>query len=318
MAYRRFCIVLLATAAALLGAGAALVTIVDPYAVDLRQRKKYNRVTDVNLERKVKFELYGRGATEFELVLFGSSRATVLPVDRFDGRAYNYSFSAARLDEVRTVVEHWLSDRVRHVCVGVDFEMFTNFGKGVEFFRDPSYFDRFEVRYSVQGLRDALEELLGFGTEVQRFDANGNKTYEDFRPTNRRAVAGFLQGRQYALREGVYDGDEGAAADLNEIVAVCRRRGFRLTLFVNPVTKQLRDWYRAHVPDGGYARFRETVRSLGAEPDIEVFDFDYDNVVTTDLTHFVDAQHFSRQVGEWMIGFMTRGERHGDFGRFLR
>ncbi|TFH41133.1 MAG: hypothetical protein E4G96_06135, partial [Chrysiogenales bacterium] len=219
--------------------------ILDPFRV---LRKNYDSFSICPNERFVKVDHVLGNPDRYDSFLFGSSRVSLVPVEKFDralgGRHYNMTFVSGVMSEYLTVLELFL-DRgieVKNVVVGIDyfsFKMLPLEGMARNRMYPLTLREWIDVYFTFLTLEpdtSMLKEIKFDGKEAV-YDLTGTGGYVFMRremkidadPTSHRIrfTLPIFTVCEKRLDE--------TSRELREIVDLCSKHGIRLTVFINPV-----------------------------------------------------------------------------------
>lgn len=324
---RRYLALLLG--AALLGGGliAGLNALVDPWWF-FAQANPFNRVQEDIDERAQKTNWLAARAGSFDAVLIGSSRSTYIAQGDFAPalRLFNYAVNAMTPREYQPYLDHFaaVNGRPKAVYLGVD--LFASRAKPVFAAAPPSFYlaragDPRYLAGSLLSLATAgyslrsVQASLGLAPsrKPERYD-RANLRYFGRPITAAMRDRNLLRSlEQY--RTQVYGPDFVYDAGLPEVWARLRDayRDARIVVFTTPESAPL---FALMVRMGRFPDYERWLSDLvGAFG--EVWDFMGPNSVTGDPTNYLDAHHFTPEVGRLIVARVNGAEPppgRADFG----
>lgn len=286
--------------------------IFDPQEINLNKVKKYNFVIDKNLERKLKLYLYKNNEDKIENLIFGSSRVTVIESNLLGKNSFNFGFSAARLEEILYLIKNEINIRnTKAIYIGLDEFMFDYseeiFGEGVDFFYNQKKFYSFNYYFSISTLKDVIKNLFMFNNKLYEYTKDGDKIILQFNVPTLESIDKYLEDRLIEIKKGFYRFDISKIELLNEIILFTKSKNIELYLFINPLSKELRDFYIKN--NSEYEEFIKYIR-------IRYYNFNYDNEITQNIyKYYSDAHHYNKEVGKMIINFINNNYVQNNFGK---
>jgi hypothetical protein len=302
---RRFVAAFLVATLAAICALTGFIAWCDPYWL-WRERPpwRYGLAIDLRTRLAKAGQLVTRGE---EVVLIGSSIVyRGLDPATLAVPAYNAGISALRIAEARALLAHALvTHRRSTVVLGLDFYMFDDARRQEpDFDRDlggPAGIVGIARRAfaSLGALEDCLRALIrdadaGFDGTWER---NG---YKATTPRSAREVATYLAQGEEVYR-GITPGDTGEA-DLEAMLALARRNGVDLKLYLSPTHRRFRDMLARLGEESAFRAWRGRMHAVAARAGVPILDLTaITGIAATPLDGsddgFLDATHVTPQVG---------------------
>jgi hypothetical protein len=308
ISFRRYMAWAAFSAAALCAASFAINAVVDPL-----WHFGGNRVTGINPhfnERLSKINLLQRRIADYDCVIFGSSRGTLMPGDAFaPQRCFNLSFASGQIEEFVAYADylHHLGMRPKLVVVGVD---------GFNFLREnrdaPSIPDFVRERRPPPGvLADYLsagslalswQALFDPGT-ARHYDADFNCVIRadapPFDPTRFRSAEGLQRSDGRRLQSVPYVSDN--ARLYGELAS--RFPEARLLAYVPPVSAwRIDEMDRLGLLDGYLDALHATARHFP-----RMIDFSLPDALTARTDNTYDGSHYAVPVNRDMAAQLMAG-----------
>ncbi|WP_323594878.1 hypothetical protein [Aliarcobacter butzleri] len=287
------------------------ININNPYEINLESKKKYNLIIDANLERKLKLVLYKDKKNIIENILFGSSRPTVIESNLMGVNSFNFAFSGARIDEILYLLENEINlKKIKSIYLGLDEFMFDKtdriFSKGVNFFEDQGKFNSSKYLFSYDAIMDSLKLLES--PKVYNYTDYGDKEILIQRKPTKESIERYLKQRKLEIDQGHHNFDYSKVQILKRIVSIAQNEDIKLYIFINPISKELREFYIKYNEE--YQKFLEYIA------DIKYYNFNYNNEITENIyKYYDDPHHYKKDIGEMIINFIRFNQIENNFGR---
>lgn len=288
------------------------IYINNPYKVELDKKKKYNITIDRNLERKLKVELYKRNK-EINKIIFGSSRSTILETKLLGSNSFNFAFSGAQLSEIYYLLNEEIDlSSLKEVFIGLDEFMFdfedSPFAQEINFLYNQNMYNEFKYFFSSDIIVDIYNIKKSDINYI--YDLYGNKDIKNINKPSENSINKYLEKRKKEIEEGLHKFDYSKVQILEEIINLLQKNNIKINLFINPISKELRDFYKKNNPD--YEKYIEHLKNY------EYVNFNYDNFITNNIfLYYMDTHHYNKDVGEYMIKFIKHEQNKViDFGKY--
>lgn len=284
----------------------------NPYTIDITFKKKYNITIDKNLERKLKLVLYKKNHTIREII-FGSSRTTILNTESISDNCFNFSFSGAALDEILYLLKNEIDLKsLKEVYLGLDEFMFDYsnklFEEDMNFLYNQNMYNTTEYFYSFDILLDIYRVNKSEINYI--YDLKGNKIRRNINIPSKNSIAKYIKKRADEINKGLHKFDYSKVVVLYKIIDFLNQKQIKINLFINPISKELRDFYIKN--NSEYERYISYLKNM------QYINFNYDNEITKNIfKYYMDPHHYRKEVGQYMINFMRgKKERLLNFGRY--
>lgn len=289
-----------------------VIYINNPYKVELDKKKKYNITIDRNLERKLKVELYKRNK-EINKIIFGSSRSTILETKLLGSNSFNFAFSGAQLSEIYYLLNEEIDlSSLKEVFIGLDEFMFdfedSPFAQEINFLYNQNMYNEFKYFFSSDIIVDIYNIKKSDINYI--YDLYGNKDIKNINKPSENSINKYLEKRKKEIEEGLHKFDYSKVQILEEIINLLQKNNIKINLFINPISKELRDFYKKNNPD--YEKYIEHLKNY------EYVNFNYDNFITNNIfLYYMDTHHYNKDVGEYMIKSIKHEQNKViDFGKY--
>lgn len=281
----------------------------DPRSIELQKTKQYNIVIDRDLERKLKLFLYKSNKSFVENIIMGSSRVTIIDAESLGENSFNFAFSGATLDEILYLLENEIDiKRLKVLYIGLDEFMFDFSDKifinNISFFYNQSM-DNKVVRYiSIDTFWKSC--ALFFVSKKYIYSNLGDKIIVDGEVPTKQSINKYLDERMFEINNGYCRFNIDKIYILNKIISLIKQHNIDLKLFINPISKELRNFYKNNNSD--YEQFLVYLK------DVEYYNFNYDNEITNNIyKYYYDPHHYHKDVGKMIINFIKNNGKNTQF-----
>ena len=236
------------------------IYINNPYKIELNKKKKYNITIDRNLERKLKVELYKKNK-EVNKIIFGSSRSTIIETKLIGNNSFNFSFSGAQLSEIYYLLNEEIDlSSLKEVFIGLDEFMFdfedSPFTQEINFLYNQNMYNEFKYFFSLDIIVDIYKIKKSDINYI--YDLYGNKYIKNINKPSENSINKYLEKRKKEIEEGLHKFNYSKVQILEEIINLLKRNNIKINIFINPISKELRDFYKKNNPD--YEKYIEYLK----------------------------------------------------------
>lgn len=223
-------------------------------------------------------------------ILVGDSRTNHIPVDSMEFDYKLFTASSAKLQEMVDMI-YFASNRtdLDTVVLGINFSLFNEY----------AYSDRFK------NVEDIVENPLKYiynknvaeaGFYVLRAHVSG-ENLETSPPMTKDKFWKWnvnVKTKHWYKR---YKYPNGFESILSELVRYSKTKGFQLIIINLPLNNQ----FSSQMDKYGVRSYEIQYKNFLSNLDIPVYDFDYENSITTDQSNYSDPIHFKRRIGKIII-----------------
>ena len=253
-----------------------------------------NTIRDENYsfnERISKTNQYLKNPEQYDCLIFGSSRTTLLNQELIDGKTcFNFSFAAGRIEEFLAYAQ-WISKKGNtpdHVIVAIEYLNFKDLGlnRSVEnslppFIREDTYPPHFLQSYlSLESLWFSVKTLLSDSPRPRLYDGSFNGVIKENPPVYQPVIS--------SSRATVKADADGPYQALAEIFSEADFVGY-----VPPLSP----WIVASKSETEINNFLESVYRISrfVQP---LYDFSAPQAITRDTDSTYDGSHYSLEVNQ--------------------
>jgi len=256
-------------------------------------------------------ELIFRNSEKFDSFLFGSSRTSVIHVEKIpDGRFYNMSYSLGLPTQHLAILKAFAARRIKikHVVIGLDEIAFAMPAAATQkhlvriMHPDIDGPDRLEIFGMYFFRKPELEELGRWHDRVRLGKTNGRVITnpqgvnlgwlekDQLIEKAARPIFHFTADQYKPVTYGPKEMDK-AFKSIEELVALAQAHHFQLTFFISPIYSQL-------YLNNAEALLTAKVRLAQIT---DYYDFSGLNSVTTNPVNYYEEQHYRYRVGDMII-----------------
>ena len=281
----------------------------DPRSIELQKTKQYNIVIDRDLERKLKLFLYKSNKSFVENIIMGSSRVTIIDAESLGENSFNFAFSGATLDEILYLLENEIDiKRLKVLYIGLDEFMFDFSDKifinNISFFYNQSMDNKLGRYISIDTFWKSC--ILFFVSKKYIYSNLGDKIIVDGEEPTKQSINKYMDERMLEINNGYHRFNIDKIYILNKIISLTKEHNIDLKLFINPISKELRNFYKNNNSD--YEQFLVYLK------DVEYYNFNYDNEITNNIyKYYYDPHHYHKDVGKMIINFIKNNGKNTQF-----
>ncbi len=265
---------------------------------------RFNKIQMSFDERQQKTNGVHFGNNNYDTLILGSSRTTYMnQYDLVGYRAYNYALSIMLMEEYNDYVEYAKLKNGHdfdYIVIGLDFFVSNKNLKLENEFRPPSYYidksNEFAYRYKTLLSRDVLQYSLKNFEASQRgipqtfaYDRRNVKTLNKTNESEKEARINTNLDRYKNLIYANYE-----YRDVKQILSSMKAENpnTKFIVFTTPVAQPLWDL----MVDQGLLPYYEQWLRDSVEVFGQVYNFNYPNSITNDLSNYYDASHVYPEI----------------------